>query len=216
MKRYIRIVIDIIMFFLFILLMGYHITGNALHEVLGVITFVFFILHHIVNIKWYKMIFKGKYPFYRILQISIDVLLFLAMIGIIVSSILISSNVFSFLNIQTTMFGRNLHMTSTAWGFVLMAVHLGLHLRIVFLKISQKMKNNTFEYVYYLAIILFMFFGLYTFIDTELWKDLFLLHQFKFFDYDQNPILFYIGEFTIVCFISYTTYFLLKLKRKKK
>lgn len=114
MKKNLRIIIDIIMFILFIILMGYHITGNKTHEILGVITFVFFILHHIVNIKWYKTLFKGKYNFYRVFQIIIDAFLFVAMIGIIISSIIISSNVFSFLNIKTTMFARNLHMVSTS------------------------------------------------------------------------------------------------------
>ena len=216
MKKNMRIIIDIMMFILFIILMGYHITGNDLHEILGTMTFVFFILHHIVNIKWYKTIFKGKYSFYRLVQLIIDTLLFIAMIGIIASSIMISSNVFSFLNIQTTMFARNLHMVSTSWGLVLMAIHLGLHLNVILTKQSKKMKNNIFEYVYYLIIAIFMLFGLYTFIDTKLWKDMFLVSQFKFFDYDQNPYLFYLGELAIVCLISLLTYFLLKVSKIKK
>ncbi len=216
MRKSVKIVIDIIMFILFIILMGYHITDNNTHEILGVITFIFFILHHIVNIKWYKAIFKGKYTFYRVFQIIINTLLFISMIGIIVSSIMISSNVFSFLNIKTTMFGRNLHMISTSWGFVLMGIHLGLHLNIILLKLTKKMKNSIFEYVYYLIIIILILFGLYAFIDTELWKDMFLVNQFKFFDYNQNAYLFYLGEFAIICFISLSTYFILKIKKKEK
>lgn len=213
MKKNLRIIVDIMMFILFIILMGYHITGNMLHEILGVFTFLFFILHHILNLKWYKTLFKGKHNFYRIFQIIIDMLLFISMIGIMVSSVMISSNVFSFLNIKTTMFGRNLHMLSTSWAFVLMAVHLGLHLNIILKRINNKMKNSSFEYVYYLIMLLFIGVGLYTFIKTELWKDMFLVNQFKFFDYNQSPILFYLGEFAIVCFISLITYFLLRLKR---
>lgn len=213
MKKNLRIIVDIMMFILFIILMGYHITGNMLHEILGVFTFLFFILHHILNLKWYKTIFKGKHNFYRIFQIIIDMLLFISMIGIMVSGVMISSNVFSFLNIKTTMFGRNLHMLSTSWTFVLMAVHLGLHLNIILKRINNKMKNSSFEYVYYLIMLLFIGVGLYTFIKTELWKDMFLVNQFKFFDYNQSPILFYLGEFAIVCFISLITYFLLRLKR---
>lgn len=208
MKKNMRIIIDFIMFILFIILMGYHITGNMTHEVIGVITFTFFLLHHIVNMKWYKTIWKGKYSFYRTFQIIINTLLFITMIGIIVSSIMISSHVFSFLNFKTTMFGRNLHMLSTSWGFLLMAIHLGLHLNVMLTKMNKKMKSSTFEYVYYFVMILFIMFGLYTFIETELWNDLFLLQQFKFFDYDQNPYLFYLGQFAIACMVSFLTYFL--------
>lgn len=216
MKKHIRIIIDIIMFILFIILMGYHITGNALHELLGVITFIFFLLHHILNIRWYKTIFKGKYTSYRVFQIIINILLFISMIGIIVSSIIISSNIFSFLNLKTTMLARNIHMISTSWGFILMGIHLGLHLNIVLLKLNKKMKNSSFEYVYYLIIMLLILFGLYTFIETKLWQDMFLINQFKFFDYNQNPYLYYIGEITIICFVSLSTYLLLRLKNKTK
>lgn len=212
MKK-IRIIIDIIMFILFIVLMGYHITGNRIHEMLGAITFIFFILHHLVNIKWYKTIFKGKHNFYRMFQITINFLLFVAMIGIIASSIMISSSVFSFLNVKTTTLGRNLHMISTAWGFVLMAIHLGLHLNII-TKMNKKMKNSAFEYVYYLFLILLVGFGLYTFIETELWKDMFLVNQFKFFDYDQSPFLFYLGQLAIICFIAISIHFLLRIRKK--
>ena len=215
MKKYIRITIDIIMFILFIILMGYHITENKIHEILGVITFIFFILHHVVNIKWYKTLFKGKYSFYRVFQILIDAFLFIAMIGIIVSSIMISSNVFSFLNIKTTMFARSLHMLSTSWTFVLMAIHLGLHLNIMLSKFTKKMKNSTFEYVYYLIMVLLIIFGIYAFIDNELWKDMFLLNKFKFFDYQESPFIFYVKILGIVISISIITYLIVRLSKRK-
>lgn len=204
------------MFILFIIMMGYHITGNKIHEILGIITFLFFILHHIINIKWYKSIFKGKYNFYRMIQLIINILLFISMTGIIVSSIMISSNVFAFLNIKTTMLGRSIHMVSTSWTFVFMAIHLGLHLNGMLYKLNKKMKSSIFEYVYYMIIILFMLFGLYTFINSGLYKDMFLLNQYKFFDYQESIFMFYLGQFSIICFISFLTYFLIKIKKKSK
>lgn len=214
MKKYIRIVVDVILLVLFIVLMGYHITGNNVHEILGVITFVFFLCHHLLNIKWYKTIFKGKHSFYRGLQITINMFLLLAIMGIVISSVMISSNVFSFLNIKTTMFGRNLHLASTSWSFILMGIHLGFHLNMILLKMNKKMKNSSFEYVYYLIIALLMIAGVFFFFDTEIWKDMFLVSEFKFFDYNQKPYLFYIGEFSIICFISFLTSLLLKLKKQ--
>ena len=133
-----------------------------------------------------------------------------------ISAVMISSHVFAFLNIQTTMLGRNLHMLSTSWGFVLMAIHLGLHLNVILFKVNKKMKDSTFEYVYYLIMILFIAFGIYAFIDTELWKDMFLVNQFKFFDYEEAPFIFYLKEFLIVCFLSLTVYFVLKIKKGAK
>ena len=216
MQRKIRIIVDVIMLVCFLILMGYHITSNQIHEVLGVVTFLLFIIHHIINRKYYQTLWKGKYTGYRIAQLLLNILLSLAMLGMIISGILISANVFSFLNLQTTMFGRNLHMVSTSWGFVLMALHLGLHLNALMVPLTRKMKNSTLEYVYYFLIFLLMLAGIYFFFDTELWKDMFLVTQFKFFDYDQNPLIFYIGEFTIVCFFSLCIYFVFRIQQKRK
>lgn len=219
MKKF-RIILDIIMTVLFIILMGYYITGNAVHEILGTITFVLFIIHNILNIKWYKSIFKGKHSFQRTFHIVINLLLFIAMIGMMISEIMISSDVFDFLNIKTTMFGRKLHMISTSWGYVLMSIHIGLHITGVMNKLNTKMKNNTFQYVYYFVLLLLIGFGIYSFISFRLLEEMFLLVDFKFFDYEQSTILFYLKYIAILIAISLVIYIILKLikiiKNKKE
>ncbi len=138
------------------------------------------------------------------------------MIGMMVSGIMISSNVFSFLNIQTTMFGRKLHMLSTSWGFILMAIHIGLHLNSIMSKINRKMKNSTFEYVYYFGLVLLTGLGIYSFISTKAWEDMFLVNNFKFYDYNQNGLIFYFKYIGILAFIELTIYFVFKLINKYK
>ena len=50
------------------------------------------------------------------------------MSGLMISGIMLSEHVFSFLNIHGGMsFARLLHMSSSYWGFVLMSFHIGLH-----------------------------------------------------------------------------------------
>ena len=87
------------------------------------------------------------------------------MLGMMISGIMISSDVFDFLNIRTTMFGRKLHMISTSWGFVLMAIHVGLHITGIMNKLNTKMKNSTFEYVYYFILVILVGLGIYSFIN---------------------------------------------------
>ena len=215
MKK-VRMILDIAMTIMFIILMGYYITGNTVHEILGTITFVLFIIHNILNIKWYKSIFKGKHGFQRTFHIIINLLLFLAMIGMMVSGIMISAKVFSFLNIPTTMFARRLHMVSTSWGFVLMSIHVGLHIAGMMNKLNNKMKNNTFEYVYYFVLILMIGIGVYSFISNKVYEDMFLLNDFKFYNYEQSPILFYLKYFMILIGIALVIYFIFKFISKIK
>ena len=75
-----KIILDIIMTILLIVVMGYHLWSNFVHEWLGVILCLLFIWHHIWNRKWYTTLFKGKYTPVRIFQIVINTCLFIAMI----------------------------------------------------------------------------------------------------------------------------------------
>ncbi len=217
MKK-LKIIIDILMYLIFIILMGHYITENLIHEILGTIMFILFIVHHILNIKFYKTIFKGKYTFKRISIIITDLILLICMVGMILSSINISSNIFAFLNIPITIFGRKLHMISTSWGFVVMSIHLGLHLGLPISKINKKMKDNTFEYVYYFILILISIYGLYSFIKLDYISDMFAINDFKYYDYDELPIIFYLHTLSSSLFIGLLTYFInnLKLKGKKE
>ncbi len=215
MKK-LRIIIDIIMFILIIILMGYHITDNKIHEYIGITIFVLFIIHHIINYRYYKNLFKGKYNFGRVFSLVIDALLLIAMLGTMISSIMISSEVFAFLNITTTNIGRRLHLIATSWCFILMAIHIGMHLNVFVYKLKNKLKNSNFEYAIYLLLIIAIIYGIYSFIKHNLWEDLFLLVEFKFFDYEQSPIMFYLECLGIVIFIASLTYFIIKLINKKK
>ena len=216
MKNKIKKIIDIVMTFLFVILMGYYVTENEVHEILGTIAFVLFIIHHILNIKWYKSIFKGKHNFQRTFHSILNLLLFIAMVGMMVSGIMISADVFAFLDIPTTMFGRRLHMLSTSWGFVLMAIHVGLHISVLMNKLNTKMKNSTFEYVYYFVLVLLVGLGIYAFINLRVWEDMFLMNDFKFFDYEQSTILFYLKYLLVLIAIALVIYIIFSLVRKIK
>ena len=79
--------------------------------------FVLFIFHHLLNRNWYSNLFRGKYTPLRILQTAADVLLLAAMIGLMVSGIILSRVVFDFLPISGGMgFARTLHMLALYWG----------------------------------------------------------------------------------------------------
>ncbi len=203
MKKNVRIITNILMTIFLIVLMGYHITENKIHEYIGVTTLLLMIIHNILNIKWYKSMFKGKYNFQRAMYVIIDFALLVVTIGIAVSSIMISANVFSFLNITTTMFGRRMHMLCTSWGFILISAHIGLHLNSMLMKIKEKLKNSTFEYVVYFLLSLIVMYGGYSFVGNKIWEDMLILNDFKFFDYDKSPVIFYLEYIAMLIFVAF-------------
>ncbi len=215
MKKF-RIIIDVLMYIIFIVLMGHHITENKIHEILGIVMFILFIIHNLLNLKFYKTIFKGKYNLKRLFLTTIDVLLLVCFIEIIISSINISSDIFKFLNIQTKSWGLKLHMLSTSWGFIMMSIHLGLHLNPLLNKINTKMKNSTFEYIYYLVFLSLLVYGIYSFIKLNFISDMFLLNPFKVYDFDVSPFIFFLHVISSSLFIALTIYLFNKIKRGGK
>lgn len=215
MKK-VRIVIDVMMYLCFIVLMGHHITDNLIHEILGTATIILFIIHNILNFKFYQNLFKGKYTFKRVILTLIDVLLLLCMVGIIVSSIIISSDVFAFLKIHTTSFGLKLHMLSTSWGFVIMSLHLGLHLNGMLNKLGQKMKKSILKYIYYFVFLLIIIYGVYSFIKLNFISDMFLLNPFKAYDFNESPFAFYLQVLSSSLFIALIMYLISIIKNKEE
>lgn len=122
----IKPVIDFMMLVFMLVAMAYSITGNRIHELLGVFLFVLFIVHNILNRHWYKTIFKSKYKLQRIVGIAVNLLFLVTMAVALISSVPISQTVFPFISTHHEMLTRNIHVLSAYWGFLLMAVHIGI------------------------------------------------------------------------------------------
>lgn len=216
-KQILKIIIDIAMTVLFLFLMAYHITGNSLHEWLGVMIFILFIVHHILNLKWYRGLFKGKYTASRILMATVNFLLFAAMIGMMVSGIMLSRDVFGFLNLRAGMLGRRLHMVSTAWGFCLMAVHIGLHCGMVVAMIKKLPVSGKWTGMIARGVAaLLALYGIYAFISRQIGERMLLLMEYAFFDYGEPAAFFFMDYICILILFVALSYYLAKLLRKKK
>lgn len=177
-KKYIRMMVDIIMLILFLYLMSYHPgMGLRLHALLGIALCVLFVLHHFLNVKWYAVLFKGRYCFRRIIMTASDFLLFFAMLAIMVSSFMISGLAFPISFLPVAFYWRDIHVMSTVWGFVLMAFHLGVHLHSFLSRMEKKMSETIFGYVIYLIELLVLGAGIYGFLQSGLWNDMRMIPQ---------------------------------------
>ena len=187
--------------------------------------FLLFIVHHILNGNWYKSLFQGKYAPSRIFQLVVDVLVFLAMIGLMVSGIMLSNHVFAFLNIRGGMsFARLLHMAASHWGFVLMALHLGLHWGM-FLGMARKalkLRHPSRVRKVLLPILGagIAVYGFTVFIRRNLLTYMLLQTEFVFLDFSEPIPLFYLDYLamtgTFIFLAYYISMLLRKLSKKKK
>ena len=123
-----KIVVDIGMTVMLLFLMAYELIGEAAHEWIGIGMFVLFIIHHILNRKWSRSVFKGKYTLFRIWQTVLVIGILFTMVGSMYSGVILSKHALSVLPIEGGRASvREIHMVSAYCGFVLMSIHLGFH-----------------------------------------------------------------------------------------
>ena len=223
-KAIIKTAIDILMTLALLFLMGYQFWGDAAHEWAGAGMFLLFILHHILNGNWYESLFKGKYTPFRIFQLIVDILVFLAMLGLMVSGIMLSGRVFAFLGIRGGMsFARLLHMAASHWGFVLMALHLGLHWGMFMGMAGKALKLRSPSRLRKVLLPVLgagiAVYGLTVFIQRDFLTYMLLQTQFVFLDFSESVPLFYLDYLamtgTFVFLAHYISRLLKKLSGKK-
>lgn len=211
MKNTIKIVVYIIMTILFFVLMAYRLTGRTMHEYLGYLIFIFFILHHILNFNWYKNLPKGKYNLNRSLNTFINTMLFICMLGLIISGILFNKNVLEFFNIgDIKVFNKKLHIVCSYWGFILMSVHLGMHWGI-FINMSKKMINIK-KQIYLIIGLLIAVYGVVSFIKRGFYIKMFLIAKVPALK--EPAVFFFMDHIAIMGLFIFITYYLHILNNK--
>ncbi|WP_432635553.1 DUF4405 domain-containing protein [Candidatus Avelusimicrobium sp.] len=171
MQRIIRISVDISITVLFLLCLCYPRTGNRVHEILGVGLFALFIWHNLLNRGWYKTLFRGAWPMKRIGWAAVNLLLLADIIGLGVSGIMLSRDVFAFLGLSGSWSAKQYHTFFAYWGLLLVAVHLGLHLKQLFAPITLKFSAKARELIHGAAACIILA-GIYEFISFRLFERL--------------------------------------------
>ncbi len=218
-KNAVKIAVDGLMTVGLLFLMGYQFWDGAPHEWAGAGLFLLFILHHILNGNWYRALFKGRYTPYRMFQTLVGLLVFLAMAGLMVSGVILSNHVFGFLPIRGGMsFARLLHMAASYWGFVLMALHLGLHWGMLAGMVKNALKIRRASPLRKVLLPVLgggiAAYGLVEFIRRDFLSYMLVRTHFVFLDYSETFIGFYLDYLAMMGTFIFLGYYGGKLLRK--
>ena len=230
-----RMTIDITMTILSIILMGgnYLFPADLVHEILGVGLFVLWDVHIALNRRWYVAIFRGKYNPYRVMQTIINCCILICTIFLMISGIILSNHIFTFLNIQGGLgFARIAHLLASHWYYLFMSLHIGLHVGMIKNKMCHPERNNRHpelvsgshagempkqvrhdklrKIIPRIILALVCAYGIYAFIARGVWKYLILQQQFFFFDLERGYILFAIDYISIIILFAALSHLLAK------
>jgi len=195
-------IVDVCMTVLLLCLMAYQVTGEAVHEWIGIGMTVLVIIHQILNRKWYGAIFKGKYNPYRIATTVINIALLLAFALTAFSGMSMSGHAVPFLYGMTKVsFARRMHLSMSHWAFVLMGIHLGMHIPVMLakLKLTDKVRM-----VISVLLCIISGIGLFLFIKNGMPDYLFFRVPFAFLDYEKAGILVFLENILMLTFWAYS------------
>lgn len=206
-KNKIKVLIDILMTIGLLFMSGYQIWGLAAHEYVGIIMLVLFVAHHILNWRWYKSIFNGKYNTRRLLMIAVNTALLVIMALQMYSGIVMSRHALGFLPIDGGMgLARRLHILGAYWGLVLMSLHLGFHWNKMANALPGYGKSRWFKIIGILIAI----YGVVAFIKRDFITYMFLRSEFVFLDFNESAVLFYFDYISIMGLFIFIGHYLMK------
>ena len=185
-KQKYKIVIDLFMTITLLLLMLFQVTGQQVHEYLGIVMFILFLGHNFLNRKWYRHLFKGMYKLYRLVQTILNISILMMMLCLGYSGMVITQYL-PFSIGGSLSLARRLHLACSYWGFVLMNIHLGMHLKQI-VNMYKKyicLENNVLK----LVMVIISFYGIYCFIQNNIISYMFLVNEFVFFDFEKNTFI---------------------------
>lgn len=216
-----RMIVDIAMTVLLMCQMAWLLIGETAHEWTGSALFGLFIGHHVLNRRWLGSLFKGKYRPARILQTAVNILILAAMIGLMISGVMMSRTVFAFLPVEKGMsMARLLHMVCAYWGFCLMGLHAGFHWNMVLNMADRSRQRKTGlvrrpEVMAGAAALIVCAAGIFAFIRNNILDYMLLRTQFVFFETDQPLILFFAQYLAMFGMWICAGYYGMKLLRRR-
>ena len=198
-QKNLRRTVDIGMTVLLLLQMAYQATGEAAHEWLGMGMTALVIIHQIINRRWYASTFKGRYTAYRAVSACLNAMLIVSFALTALCGMAMSNYAVPFLyGVVRVSLVRMAHLSMSHWSFVLMGLHLGLHVPAMLQGLKEKVRRALSAACAAVAGV-----GLYLFLRNSMPDYLFFRVPFAFLDYEKAGALVLLENVAMLLFWAF-------------
>lgn len=199
---------------LLLVLMGFHFHGEVLHEWAGIIFTLLIMLHLYLNRHRLWSLSPNIPLTMQVVNRIINAVTFIVILTAVVSGMMLSRHILLALPFHNPEnWVRKVHMTSVHWGILILALHIGLHWKMLatfFCRILNISGNSPVANIIMPGIFsLISLLGLCGLLNMDYLDYLLIKVDFSFFDYDESALLFYFCYLAIIVLFALVTRFLL-------
>ena len=170
------------------------------------------VLQHILNRKWYQSVFKGTYSPYRIAMTAVNTLMLVSIALTALSGMAMSGHAVPFMyGLINVMTARKLHLAMSYWSFILMGIHIGLHMKAM----TAKLPDNG-KIVFKVILTGISGVGLWLFLKSGIINYITFQTHFAFLDYTTAKWLIILQNLAMLLFFVLVGYVLSEFTTKGK
>lgn len=165
-----KIIVDILLFVVTFLLVNIEITGNLIHEILGITMAILLLIHIVTNWNWIKSVTKNFKKVNKKTKVMyvVNLLTMIVYFGAILFGIIISHELFKFETSSNYKFVIT-HIIFGRLAIVVMLLHVGMHIDRMFSKVKNKKIKAILYIIYIILAILISAYSIYTLTHSFQW-----------------------------------------------
>ena len=216
----IRLILDFTSLALVILCLAYWWLGNLSHELFGTALFALVIVHNVFNRRWYPNVSRNLGDGPRLLNLVTIACLATAMTVMLVSSALISRDLFPFLSLNGASAVREIHMFAAYWAVLFIAIHLGTRWAVVMnvCRVIFGITNRSLPrtIVVRCAAAIVAFWGVKSFSEMGFGSKLRLTYTLDMWDFSDSTMAFFVDYTSIIGLVAASTHYTLRLAQSAR
>lgn len=209
----IRLLLDFLAVALIIACLAYWWLDNLSHELFGTALFALVIVHNVFNRRWYGGVTKRRMDATRIVNLVTIFCLAIGMTVMLVTSLLVSRDLFPFTALSGAFAVREIHMFAGYWVLLIIAIHLGTRWTVVMNTILSTLRlasQNTLRTMVLRATALAIaIWGVKSSFEMAFGTKLMLTYSLDMWDFSENTLGFFIGYASIVGLYAAITHYAL-------
>lgn len=210
-----RLILDLLAVSLLLAAFAYNWFGNAAHEIIGTLMFTLLISHNVFNRRWYSVVAQGWGQPRSVFGKTITLSLLVMMLGLLVTSVIISQTVFDFLSLRGSFTARQVHALIAYLVLLIAALHVGLQWSMIMRVVGQALRAKTDNRIQTVVLrsvaFLIALYGVQSLLVIDIGPKLRMETTFGFWDFEAAAVEFILRHAAIIALCAMVAHYSLKL-----